>query len=179
MRGHPLGVLILATLVSLSTGCIMSQVQFVASSDDVQLPGDEPSASDDGVLGHVYASCWGIYLLARLPCVAGGIDEDGQPVWRYFKDVVEVQTVVDLLRAEALRRGATHLVDLESHWISEWSAVSLVFWVVETEASANAIRVTGAPPVGAIPLNAPSGWDFAEKEVSRPDFAASEAWASR
>ena len=155
MRGHLYSVLILAALVSLCTGCVMSQVQFVASSSDVQLPGDGASTSDDCVLGHVYANSWGIYFLGKIPCVAGGIGEDGQPVWRYFKDVVEVQTVVDLLRAEALRRGATHLIDLKSDWTSAWSQFTIVFWIIETEASANAIRVTGAPPAGAIPLKAP------------------------
>jgi hypothetical protein len=132
----------------------MSHVQFVESSV-AQPAADDVRASDDRVLGHVYANSWGIYVLAKIPYLAGGISREGRPVWSFFEDAVRVQTVVDLLRAEALRRGATHLVDLESNWISEWSAATFVFWIVEAEASANAIRVTGTPPPGAIPLKDP------------------------
>ena len=143
----------LLALLPLATGCVMSQTQYV-ESNFVQAEVEDSDQDEDGVevLGHVYANSWGIYLFAKLPYLAGGIDEEGQPEWQYFADVVEVQTVVDLLEAEALRHGATHVIDLESDWISEWSAATLIFWIVEAQASATALRVTGEAPLDAIPI---------------------------
>ncbi len=144
-------LLALAAALPLAAGCTMSHTQYAEANF---VPGDAAASEGDGVelLGHVYANSWGIYVFAKLPYVAGGIDEDGQPEWRYFEDVVKIETAVDLLEAEALRRGATHVVDLKSDWISEWSAPSLIFWIVETEVSATALRVTGEAPPEALPL---------------------------
>lgn len=122
----------------------MSQSQFV--------PGTSPGERDVQNVGHVYGNSWGIFVFAQLPYLSGGIDEDGEPRWYYFEDRVRVETAVDLLKAEARRQGATHLIDLKSDWISEWSAPTLIFWIVETEASATALKVTGEAPPGALPL---------------------------
>lgn len=134
----------------------MSQTQFVETGFAPAEPSAPDAASrnegDVAVIGHVYANSWGMYVFAKLPYVAGGIDDEGHPEWRWFADVVEVETVVRLLEAEALRQGATHVLDLKSDWISEWSPASLIFWIVEAQASATAIRVTGEAPPDAIPI---------------------------
>lgn len=138
--------------MALATGCTMSQVQFVESPVRTEVSTQAASSAADGYLGHVYANSWGIYFLANYPYLSGGMDEEGQPEWAYFRDETRVETIVGLIRAEAERQGATHLVDLQTNWISEWSQFTLVFWIVESEGSATMLRVAGDPPPGAIPL---------------------------
>ena len=144
--------LAMLALLPLGTGCTMSHVQFVDAPFEPATAPDAATAAGTQVLGHLYANSWGYYVFAKLPYLSGGVDEDGRPEWRYFEDAVKVETVVTLLEAEARRRGATHLVDLKSDWLSEWAAPSLIFWIVETQASATALRVSGEAPAGAIPL---------------------------
>lgn len=142
-------------LLILTIGCTMSHVQVVESES---MTVSEPKNTDDSALGHVYANSWGIYLFSKVPMVTGGINSDGEPVWAWFKDTVRTETVVDLIRTQAVRLGATHVVDMQTKWISEWGGpFMLIFWLVETEASANAIRVKGEAPFGALPLE---GKDF-------------------
>ena len=150
MRRLLIVALTLVLLLGGSTGCTMSQVQYVELTS-----GQGVTATV--AIGHIHANSWGLYAFAELPFVAGGLDQDGWPVWRYFTDVVRVETAVALVEAEAVRRGATHLVDLQTDWLSEWSPTSLIFWIFEVEASATAIRVTGDAPAGAIPLAVPEG----------------------
>jgi len=97
----------------------MSQVQVVESVRTTPAVEDaETTPRGVEAIGHIYANSWGIYVFAKLPYLSGGIDGDGYPEWQYFRDVVEVETVVALLRAEAQRQGTTHLLDLDSNWIS-------------------------------------------------------------
>lgn len=137
-------------LLIFSAGCTMSHVQVVESES---MTVSESENADEFALGHVYANSWGIYLFSKVPIVTGGINSDGEPVWSYFKDTVLTETVVDLIRTQAMRMGATHVVDMQTNWISEWGGpFMLIFWLVETEASANAIRVKGGAPFGALPV---------------------------
>lgn len=136
-------------LLILSAGCTMSHVQVVESEP---MTVSESENTDEFALGHVYANSWGIFLFSKVPIVTGGINSEGEPIWAWFKNTVRTETVVDLIRARAMRMGATHVVDVKTNWVSAWGGASLIFWVAETEASANAIRVAGDAPFGAFPV---------------------------
>ena len=123
----------------------MSQVQTVTMEGATGAEGMD-------VVAHLHSNTWGLNFLGRYPYLSGGIDEEGQPKWTYWQDNARVETAVALIRAEARRLGATHLIDLKSNWISEWIQFTLLFWIAEAEVSATAIRVQGTPPAGAIPL---------------------------
>ncbi|MFT7671435.1 MAG: hypothetical protein ACI8X5_004153 [Planctomycetota bacterium] len=131
----------------------MSHTQYVSAGNEVStVEFVENSGQGETIVGHVYANTWGLYTFAVYPYLAGGIDENGEPVWDYFSDVANVETAVALLRAEALRHGATHVIDLKSEYFSEWSPSTLIFWIVESSVSATAIRAGSNPPPGAIRL---------------------------
>jgi hypothetical protein len=151
----PLPSLLLLTF--LATGCIAPRVQFVDLGADAPGPTPERAAvgSEVVVVGPLHAETWGVHLFSDLPVVTGGLDRDGRPDRRWFEDTVRVATLVELLRAEAHRRGATHLVDLTSDWRSDWVGATLIFWTRETQASATAVRCRDEPPEGAIPVGAP------------------------
>ena len=137
-------------LLIFSAGCTMSHVQVVESES---MTVSESENTDRFALGHLYANSWGIYLFSKVPIVTGGINSNGEPAWSYFKDTVRTETVVALIRTQAMRMGATHLVDMQTNWISEYGGpLMLIIWIAETEASANAVRVAGEVPFGAIPV---------------------------
>jgi len=128
----------------------MAGVEYVGFTQ----PSPGPSAEAPGVtvIGHVHGNCWGVYVFSVLPIITGAANEDGAPGSRLLRDSVEIRTSVRIVEGEARRRGATHLINLQSNTFSAWSAQTLFFWVLEAESSATAIRVTGTPPPGAIPI---------------------------
>lgn len=145
--------LLAASLLALAPSCTMAHTQF-AEAGIIAGPADGlADAEGAGVVGHVYANAWGIYFMGKAPLVTGGLDAEDMPAWRWFEDSVEVETVVELLAAEARRRGATHIIDLETDWYSSWSAATVFFWTIETQASATALRVSGEAPDGAVPID--------------------------
>ena len=154
MITHRLGFGALLLLLSLLAGCQTAAVQFVELDRDV----DQAQASKEvEVLGHIFANSWGVTAFAVVPCFAGDINAGGKPSMSFFSNTATVATAVALIEAEARRRGATHLLDLQSQWVSNWQVATLIFSVAEGGASATAVRIHGdgsAAPPNAIPLEA-------------------------
>lgn len=149
---RPLGCA--ALTLGLMASCQMAGVEYVGFTPPPA--SDAPSdAEGTTVVGHIHGTCWGVYLFSALPLITGAANSDGAPGSRLLRDSVEIRTSVRIVEGEARRRGATHLIDLQSDTFSAWSAQTLFFWILEAESSATAIRVHGPPPPGAIPISAP------------------------
>jgi len=149
-----LGFGTLLLLLSLLAGCQTAQVQFVELDREAA---QQHPAPDVEVLGHLFANSWGVTAFGSLPCFAGDINSSGRPGMSLFRNTATVATAVALIEAEARRRGATHLLDLQSQWVSNWYVATLIFSVAEGGASATAVRIHGnasARIPNAIPLQA-------------------------
>ena len=140
MTKHWLGFRALLLSLSLFAGCQTAQVQFVELDRD---PAKGQPTSEVEVLGHLFASTWGVTAFGSLPCFAGDINANGKPRTSLFRNTATVATAVALIEAEARRRGATHLIDLQSDWVSNWYVATFIFSVVEGGASATAVRIEG------------------------------------
>jgi len=154
MITHRLGFTTLFLLFSLLAGCHTAQVQFVELDRHAA---KEHPLGDVEVLGHLFANSWGVTAFGSLPCFAGDINANGQPVMSFFRNTATVATAVALIEAEARRRGATHLLDLQSDWVSNWYVATFIFSVAEGGASATAVRIEGDASIripNAIPLAA-------------------------
>jgi hypothetical protein len=144
MITHPLGLRVLPLLFLLLAGCQTAQVQFVELERHAA---KKQSTQDVEVLGHLFANSWGVTAFGSLPCFAGDINANGRPVTSLFRNTATVATAGSLIEEEARRRGATHLLDLQSEWVSNWYAATFIFSVVEGGASATAVRIKGGAQV--------------------------------
>ena len=152
MSIHRISCQALLPLLLLMAGCQTAQVQFVELD---QHSAEAPSVGDVEVLGHLFASSWGVTAVGVLPCFAGDIQANGKPSTSLFQNTATVATAVALVEAEARRRGATHLLDLQSDWVSNWYAATFIFSVVEAGVSATAVRIEAGAAVripNAIPI---------------------------
>lgn len=141
--------LALALAGATATGCTMAHTEVIRV-----VKAEEGGTPAPGPIAHVYANSWGLYCFAA-PVFTGGHTGAGEGGLTWFSDTVTTTTVVEMVRARAKALGATHLSDLQSGRVSEWSSTFMIFWIVEAQASANAWRVAEGedPPPGAIPVD--------------------------
>jgi len=153
MITHRLGRYTWLPLLLLLAGCHTAQVQFVPLG---QQAAEGRPGKDVEVLGHLFANSWGVNAFGALPCFAGDINRHGKPSLSLFQNTATIKTAIALIEAEARRQGATHLIDLDSEWVSNYYVATFIFSVLEGGASATAVRIVGDASVHcpeAIPLS--------------------------
>jgi hypothetical protein len=92
-------------------------------------------------IAHVRAANWGWYLFKFIPIFTGDLESPGYPqMCRIFRDNVTVGDVVGKVSDTCDGLGATEVTDLQTSDKSEWQGWTLIFWINEIEASANASR---------------------------------------
>lgn len=144
-------LVILLLTVCLGLGsCTMAHTQVAPLRSPAPAGG---GASTIETVAEVYANVYG-YSFFGVPITSGAARYANTRSIAWFENATRVETVTDMVLAEARQQGATHVVDLEVDFLSEWIGWTLVFWAAEAEASATAIRVLdGPPPAGAIAVD--------------------------
>ena len=99
--------------------------------------GMELTADGAAPVAHVNGSCWGVYFLPMIPLLTGDTTNPGKAV-TVVSDTVRVEPVVEMVTAEAKARGATKVIDLQSHRTGLY--IPPVFWFKACQASGNAVK---------------------------------------
>jgi hypothetical protein len=103
---------------------------------------DQQLAPNAQAVGHIHAVNWGVYLFKYIPIATGDLRRPGVPAWpAWFSNEVTAENIVDAVSDASRRHGGTMLTDLVTHDASGWLSWSLILWLREYEASANASRV--------------------------------------
>ena len=130
---------VLVLFLSLA-GCAAVTVVGAEKLNDQQLtPDAEPIA-------HIRTDNWGYYLFRYIPIVSGNLKRPTAIQWPvFFRNVVTEEKVVEALTRKSEELGADVTTDLRSRDRSEWIPYSLIFWLMEFEASGNASRLNPQP----------------------------------
>ena len=128
-------------------GCTMAHTQVVPLPPQAA-EGDTPPAIEP--IAHIYGNVYG-YDLFGIPLTSGAARHKNRRIIAWFEDSVHVPAVTEMLLAEARELEATHIIDLQTNFLSSWLQWLFVLWMPEVQGSATAIRVHhGPPPPGAI-----------------------------
>lgn len=104
-------------------------------------------------IAHIYANIYG-YELFGLPLTSGAARHRNRRIIAWFENSVRTQGAAEMILAEAREQGATHVIDLQTNYLSTWLQWLLVLWTPEVQGSATAIIVhEGPPPPGAIAVS--------------------------
>jgi len=92
-------------------------------------------------VGHINAKISGVYLFWYIPLWSGSDESAGSP--SFFSNNVTVKGTVGLLTNYGKSKGATHVVDLQSHWEVKdlWIMPACMICIKECQASGNAVKL--------------------------------------
>jgi len=133
-------------------GCAsVSVVKTDHLNDQILSPGQEPIA-------HIRTDNWGYYLFRWIPLVSGNLKHPSAiqfPV--FFRNVCNEKHVVDALTKKSKELGANVTTDIRTRDRSGWLSYTLIFWLMEMEASGNASKMPPPPATDGNQVSARDG----------------------
>ena len=138
-----------------SGGCMMAHTRVTLASAS-----EQAAAGDVETIAHIYANVYGYELPLGIPVASGVAKEANTRGFHVLSDDARPETVTTMILNDARELGATHVVDMQTHYLSSWVQWLVVIWLTEAEGSGTAIRVkSGAAPPGAIAVPAAGAQD--------------------
>jgi hypothetical protein len=89
-------------------------------------------------IAHINTQIYGLYLFNAFPVFSGSPNDTGKTA--SFRDTVTLDNGMYMLTKAAREDGANRVVDVQSHYSSNWYSLSLIFWVREIQVSGNAVK---------------------------------------
>ena len=89
-------------------------------------------------IAHVNAQIYGAYLFNAFPFFSGSPNDTGKTA--AFRDTVTLDNGMYLLTKSAREDGANRVIDVQSHYSSNWCPLGFIFWVREIQVSGTAVK---------------------------------------